>query len=93
LQRRFGPGGRAFSKVVHSPAVERTSEALAKTVFRPSISLGASFAALLVGGAFYLSAKRYGFRLSGFESMAAIVAGGLLGGLIEGVGRLFRRRR
>lgn len=93
LQRRLSPRSRTFSKVIHAPAVEKTSEALEKTVLRPSVTLGATWTALLVGLIFYFTAKHYGFRLSGSEMFVALIVGGLIGGGVEYAGHFLRRKR
>lgn len=72
---------RTFSKVIHQPVVERTSELVGKTVARPSGVLGATLAGfiglLLVFGV----AKRVGFALSGSE-LPILLGIGLIVGLI-----------
>ena len=70
---------RAFSKVIHNPGVEKTSEALGSTVARPNAILsGAVFAFVLTLGV-YLVARYYGYTLSGFESIGAFVLGWVIG--------------
>ncbi len=91
LQRRLKPASRTFSKVIHAPAVEKSSEIVGKTILRPSVSLGATLTALVVGGFFYWSAKHYGFALSGSEFIIALLAGGVIGLIVEGVLKLVRR--
>lgn len=93
VQRRLTPASRAFSKVIHAPAVEKTSEVLGATVMRPSVTLGATWTALIVGLVFYGFARHYGYRLAGSELIVALIAGGILGAVIESLGRLVRRRR
>lgn len=83
LQRRLKPAQRAFSKVIHAPVVERTSEALEKTVARPSVTAGAGWTAFVVGLIFYLTARRYGYSLSGSEIVLSFFVGGLLGFVLE----------
>lgn len=72
---------RAFSKVIHQPVVEKTSEFVGKTVARPSGVLGATIAGfiglLLVFGV----AKRVGFALSGSE-LPLLLGIGLIAGLV-----------
>jgi hypothetical protein len=92
VQHKLRPASRAFSQVIHTPIVEKTSEALEKTVMRPSVVLGALWSALIVGSIFYFFARHYGFNLSGSEMLLALVGGALLGLLLEGVSRLLRRR-
>jgi hypothetical protein len=93
LQRHMSPAQRTFSKVIHQPAVEKTSDALAKTVFRPSVTVGATVAALVAGGASYLIARHYGYGLAGSEFLIFLVIGGVVGVVVEGLSRLFRRFR
>lgn len=92
LQRRLSPRARTFSKVIHAPVVEKTSAALEKTVMRPSVTLGATWTALIVGTIFYAAAKYYGFPLSGSEMILALIVGGLLGAGIEWFGHMVRHR-
>jgi hypothetical protein len=93
LQRRLKPAQRTFSKVIHTPVVERTSEALEKTVARPSVTAGAGWTAFAVGLVFYLTARRYGYTLSGSEMIASFFVGGLLGLVLEWLWRGLRHRR
>lgn len=83
LQSHFKPAQRAFSKLIHAPVVDRASEVIAKTVMRPSVTLGASLTALIVGAFFYISAKRYGFALSGSEFIISLLVGSVIGITIE----------
>jgi hypothetical protein len=92
IQRKLSPASRTFSKVIHTPAVEKTSEALEKTVARPSVTLGASWTALIVGGIFYLTARTYGYQLSGSELLFSFIVGAVLGLVLEGLWRLIKRR-
>lgn len=93
LQSHLKGPSRTFSKVIHNPVIEKTSEALGQTVMRPSVTLGASSTALVVGALTYLVAKRYGYSLSGSELLFSLLIGGVIGLLIEGVLKLFRRRK
>ena len=66
---------------------------LEKTVMRPSVTLGATWTALIVGVVFYWTARHYGFRLSGSEMILALIVGGLLGAGLEWLGFLLRRKK
>ena len=92
IQRNLPTTSRAFSKVIHNPAVEKTSEALGKTVMRPSVTLGATSTGLLVGAFTYWLAKHYGYAISGSTILLSLIVGGLVGVLVEGVAKLFRRK-
>lgn len=93
VQKQLKPTSRKFSKFIHAPIVEKTSEALEKTVMRPSVTLGASLTALAVGGFFYFSARRYGFTLSGSEFLVSLLVGAIMGGLIEAVFKLAKPKK
>jgi hypothetical protein len=92
VQRKLTPVSRNFSKLIHTPAVEKTSEALESTVMRPSIVAGATWSAAIVGLVFYVVARTYGWTLSGSEMLAALLAGAVLGLAIEAISRSLRRR-
>lgn len=92
VQRKLGPLSRGFSQVIHTPVVEQTSEALENTVARPSVLLGTTWTALIVGSIFYLTARHYGYTLSGSELLFSFVVGALLGLILEGVWNAFKRR-
>jgi hypothetical protein len=87
VQRRLSPASRTFSRVIHAPAVERTSEVLEKTIARPSVLTGSAWTALLVGAIFYLTAYHFGYMLSGSELLFSFVVGALIGILLEGLWR------
>lgn len=93
LQQHLKPASRAFSRVIHNPAVEQTSEVVGKTVARPSVTLGATSTALIVGLIAYITAKRYGFVLSGSELILSLLVGGLVGIVLEFIIKSFRRPR
>jgi hypothetical protein len=89
LQHKLAPVSRRFSRLIHTPAIEKTSEALEKTVARPSVINGALWTALLVGGTFYIIARTYGYALSGSEILFSFLAGGLIGIAAESLWRAF----
>ncbi len=94
LRHRMKPAQRRFSQIIHSPAIEAASEVVGKTVLRPSVSLGATTCALLVGGTLYLFARNYGYPLRGSEILLSLVVGGIIGLLLEALYKtLFRSRR
>lgn len=91
LQHRMKPAARRFSKFIHRPTVENVSEALGKTVLRPSVSLGAVSVAVVTVGFVYLSSRHYGFVMQGSVLWISLLAGGILGLIVEGVYRLIKR--
>jgi hypothetical protein len=92
LQRRLPTFSAGFSKVIHSPTVEKASEVVGATIARPSVTLGATTTAAIVGGVMYWAAKSYGFALSGSEILLSMLLGGIVGFLIELAFKAFGRR-
>ena len=92
VQRKLSPVSRSFSKVIHAPIVEKTSEALETTIARPSLLVGTTWTALIIGTIFYLTAHHYGYALSGSELIFSFVVGAVIGLLIEGMWHFFKRR-
>ena len=74
---------RTFSKLIHAPLVEKTSEALGKTVVRPSGIVGATIAAFLGLLSIYSIAKFAGFELSGSEMPLLLATGFIIGLFVE----------
>lgn len=79
VQAELPPASRAFSKVIHNKAVERTSEVLGSTVARPNAILAGAMASFFLTLAVYVIAKNIGYKLSGFETMAAFAIGWVIG--------------
>lgn len=73
---------RSFSKFIHKPIVEKTSEVAGKTIARPSGIAGAAIAAFIGLFSVYSIARFAGFELSGSE-MPLLLAGGFVLGLLS----------
>lgn len=73
-----GPS-RLFSKVIHAPIVERSSEVIGGTLARPNAIMAGSSTALVLVLAVYILARTFGYRLSGFETIGAFMLGWLVG--------------
>lgn len=91
-QNELPPASRAFSKVIHQPVIDQTSNALGSTVARPNAILFGALFALIISGCVYLIARYYGYKLSGFEAIGAFILGWVFGLLID-FARLALRRR
>lgn len=74
---------RTFSKVIHTPVVEKTSEVVGSTVARPNAILAGSVAAFILTLGLYLIARYYGYPLSGFETIGAFILGWVIGILFD----------
>lgn len=83
LQGELSPTQRAFSKVIHNPVIEKTSEAVGNTVARPNAILAGAVVAFFLVLAVYLVSKFYGYTLSGFETIGAFIVGWILGILYD----------
>lgn len=82
VQRQLSPSSRAFSRVIHNPVVEKTSEVVGNTIARPNLVIAGALGAI-ASIVVYLVAKRYGYVLSGFETIALFVIGWCIGAVIE----------
>jgi hypothetical protein len=82
-QAHMKPAERTFSKVIHNPAVEKTSEAVGATVARPNAILAGSLTAFLLTLGIYVFAKHYVYPLIGFETIAAFILGWVIGILFD----------
>ena len=83
VQSELSTPSRAFSKVIHVKAVEKTSEALESTIARPNAILAGAVSAFILTLAIYLVAKHFGYRLSGFETMGGFILGWIIGILFD----------
>ena len=92
-QKSLPAPARAFSKVIHNPAVEAVSEIAAKTVARPSGILAGGIIAVIGSSIFLWAAKHYGYEYN-FLLFALLFGGGfMLGLLLELIYRLVRKPR
>ncbi len=83
LQAELPPAQRAFSKVIHNPIVEKTSEVVGSSIARPNAILAGAVVAFFAVLAVYLTAKHFGYALSGFETIGAFIIGWVLGILYD----------
>lgn len=83
LQAELPPAQRAFSKVIHNPVVEKTSEVIGSTIARPNAVLAGAVVAFFLVLAVYLTAKHFGYALSGFETIGAFIVGWVFGILYD----------
>jgi hypothetical protein len=83
LQTELTPTQRAFSKVIHNPIVEKTSDVVGSTIARPNAILAGAVVAFFLVLAVYLVSKFYGYTLSGFETIGAFIVGWVLGILYD----------
>lgn len=78
-QAELSPASRAFSKVLHNPVIEKTSEIAASTVARPNAILSGAVFAFILTLLVYVIARSNGYPLSGSETIAAFIGGWIIG--------------
>jgi F0F1-type ATP synthase assembly protein I len=83
VQAEMSAPERAFSKVIHNKAIEKTSEFIAATVARPNAILSGAVVAFVLVLVVYLLAKNLGYVLSGFETIGAFIVGWAIGVLYD----------
>ena len=74
---------RTFSKVIHNPVVEKTSDAVGNTIARPNLIIAGALGTLILTSIIYVVARYYGYRLSGFEAIGTFILGWVIGAIIE----------
>ena len=82
-QAEMNAPARTFSKIIHSPAVEKASDAIGGTIARPNALLVGGGVAFLAISILYVVGQTYGYRLSGFEMIGAYVVGWVVGILVD----------
>jgi hypothetical protein len=92
IQRSLPPSSRAFSRILHQPAVARLSEVAELSLARPSALLGGGLVASLGLAVMLYFARRNGFALSGSELALFLVSGWLLGFAAEFIVTKLKRR-
>jgi len=70
---------RMFSKIIHIKFIESLSDAIGLTIARPNSILAGSIMAFALTLITYSVSKTIGYKLSGFETIAAFIIGWLLG--------------
>lgn len=70
---------RAFSKIIHNKVIEKTSDIIAGTIARPNAMLSGSVVAFVLTLLTYTVSKTIGYKLSGFETIAAFIIGWIIG--------------
>lgn len=79
VRRELSSPERTFSKLIHQPIIEKTSEVAGKTIARPSGIVGATIAACIGLLSIYSIAQFAGFSLSGSEMPLLLAIGFVLG--------------
>jgi hypothetical protein len=89
LQKRLPLPERVLSRTIHQPTLEAASDALGKTVARPTPLLWAGLTALCGSALLFGAAKRYGFTYNVNTFLLLLGAGWVIGLIIDVCRRLF----
>lgn len=92
VRRKLSKPDRAFSKVIHSKAVESVSDISSTTIARPSGILGGGICALAGSSFLLFMSKTYGFKYNYFIFFVFFVGGFFVGMIGELIFRQFKRR-
>lgn len=91
IRTELNPAERIASKLIHNKAVEKTSDALGSTLFRPNAMLSGSIVAFISITSLYFVFKYYGIQPSSFEAIGAFVVGWVLGLLFDYAKIMFKK--
>lgn len=83
---------RAFSKLIHAPAVDAISEGVGKTIARPSGILGGGVAALIGSLVLVYITRHYGFTYNYLIFILLYIGGYCFGLFIELIFKTFKRK-
>lgn len=84
---------RTFSRFIHSPVIEKTSEVIGGTIARPNAILTGSLFAFFATLVVYLVARYYGYALSGAETIISFALGWVIGLIFDYLVLLVRGKR
>lgn len=93
VQTELDPTSRLLSKIIHAAPIEKVSNAVGTTLARPNAMLSGSITAFISITLLYFVARYFGYRLSGFETIATFAAGWILGIIFDYASHLFKSRK
>jgi hypothetical protein len=91
-RKKLSKPSRAFSKVIHAPIVDKSSEFVGKTVARPSGMLTGAFLAFIGTSALLWITKYYGYTYNYLLVILLFVGGMVLGLALEGLYKVLRKK-
>jgi len=83
VRQELPRSSRPLSRFIHRPAIERLSEVLGKTLFRPNAILAGGVTAFVGVLGLYFYAKYMSFSLQGSETIIAFAVGWIAGILFD----------
>ncbi|MHB1864994.1 MAG: hypothetical protein ACYCPS_02415 [Candidatus Saccharimonadales bacterium] len=93
IRRMLNKPDRIASKVIHQPVIRQISEVSSKTITRPSGLLGGGITAFLGTSIYLYFTKHIGLRYNYSMFLFLLLAGFILGLLLEALFRLVRGRK
>lgn len=87
-RKKLSAPSRAFSKVIHNPVIDKSSEAVGKTVARPSSMLAGAFVTFIGTSALLWATRYYGYEYNYLVFILLFVFGAVVGIAIEVLWRL-----
>ncbi len=83
VQHQMSAPSRVFSKAIHNPIIEKTSEVIGGSVARPNAIFTGSLTALVSLIILNVITRSFGYTLSGSETMITFIIGWILGLLYD----------
>ena len=93
IRRRLNPAERSFSRFVHLPVVEVTSDVFGKTIARPSALLYGGVFALIGSGLLLMTASRNGFEYNYLMIVLLYVLGMVTSYVVDFAAYLWKKRK
>ena len=93
VRKKLPAPSRAFSKVIHNSAVDKSSEFIGKTIARPTSMLTGAFVAFVGTSALLWITRHYGYEYNYLLVILLFVGGAILGASIEGLWRMTHKNR
>lgn len=92
-RKKLSKPSRAFSKVVHTEVIDKSSEFIGKTIARPSGMLAGAFIAFVGTSALLWITRHYGYTYNYLLVILLFIGGMAIGLLGEGLLRLLRKNK
>ena len=93
VRKKLSVPSRTFSKVIHAPVVDKSSEFIGKTIARPTSMLTGAFVAFVGTSALLWITRHYGYEYNYLLVILLFVGGAILGASIEGLWRMTHKNR
>ncbi len=82
-RKKLSTPSKAFSRIIHSPVIDSSSEFIGKTVARPSSMMGGAVAAFIGTSILLWATRHYGYEYNYLLVILLFVAGAIIGVLGE----------